>query len=833
MVTDARLLGVMVLCSLLSVLAIFVVFRDPRATVNRLFGVSMLTIIGWIGCISLSLSSTHLIWGLLFGRFAFAFASAIPFSLLWMFEAFTDPATKHHRLTLAIAGAFCGAFVLLSLSPWVVMGWTQSSPRANFVYGPLHLFFGAYFILCFICALYTLWKKIRSASGIRSLQLRYLLLGILIGGAGAITTNLVIPLVWKTSRYSLLGPYFSLVVALFSAHAIIRYRLMDIRVVIRNGVVYACAVTVAALVFVTLAVMLGTVAGYSSGSISLSSALTLAIVMAILFHPLKGVIQNSLNRYLYRHTYDYQRTIRDASRRLSTILDLNSLLMSLAEVIENTLRAEMVCVYLRDELNDTFSRQLLRPSGRWPDVPPAQSLSKHSPLLFYFEKVGEPLVREEATLTLAHDARSDAATQLRDFGGEVAVPFLQERGIFGLLIVGPKLSGDPYFTDDIDLLSTLVSQASIALKNAQLYREVVLINEYVENIIRTMDSAVIAVSADGMVTLFNSAAQRLTGIDTKQIKGYPLRYLPNSIATLIEAALRDRRPRIQVETAVYGTTGSLTPVICSTSPLTDHSDTVFGAVAVFSDLTRVKQLEEEKRRTEQLAAIGALASGIAHEIKNPLVAIKTFAELLPERFSDTDFRNDFAQIVTKEIDRIDGLVARLRGLAVQPPRRLRPLDLRLPIEETLALLRAQFEQRKILVEATYADGLAAIEGDAGQLKQLFLNLFMNALEAMDNGGVLFVRLSPGKSLGYQSVVVEVSDTGSGIQSDLLDRIFDPFVTTKNRGSGLGLSICRGIVDTHKATIHARNNENKSGATIVVEFPVPQNAPTINGHELHD
>ena len=124
--------------------------------------------------------------------------------------------------------------------------------KANFVYGPLHRFFGLYFLLSFALALYTLWKTTRAASGLRKLQLRYLLLGILLGGSGAITTNLLIPLFAGTSRYSALGPYFSLLVVSFSAHAIIRYRLMDIRVVFRQGVVYVCAIVAGASVFIAL-----------------------------------------------------------------------------------------------------------------------------------------------------------------------------------------------------------------------------------------------------------------------------------------------------------------------------------------------------------------------------------------------------------------------------------------------------------------------------------------------------------------------------------------------------------------------------------------------------
>ena len=227
-------------------------------------------------------------------------------------------------------------------------GATPGPTKANFVYGPLHRFFGLYFLLSFVLALYTLWKTTRAASGLRKLQLRYLLLGILLGGSGAITTNLLIPLFAGTSRYSALGPYFSLLVVSFSAHAIIRYRLMDIRVVFRTG----CRLRLRDR---RRRLRLHTFRRTAEArhrlrqetAFPLPQAVLVAIILAIFFQPLKAWLQRSLNRYVYRETYDYQRTIRDASRRLSTILDLDPLLDYLTHVVEETFKTESVVAYLQ------------------------------------------------------------------------------------------------------------------------------------------------------------------------------------------------------------------------------------------------------------------------------------------------------------------------------------------------------------------------------------------------------------------------------------------------------------------------------------------------------
>jgi signal transduction histidine kinase len=259
--------------------------------------------------------------------------------------------------------------------------------------------------------------------------------------------------------------------------------------------------------------------------------------------------------------------------------------------------------------------------------------------------------------------------------------------------------------------------------------------------------------------------------------------------------------------------------VCSTSALRDERGSINGALVVFSDLSRVKALESEKRRAERLAAFGTLVSGIAHEIKNPLVAIKTFAELLPERFQETDFREDFAKVVITEIDRIDDLVARLRGLAIPSPQ---PgggaVDLREPISDTLALLRAQLEQARITVTRDFQDEQPFIAADVPQLKQLFLNLFINAIEAMGRDGELTVRVTRRSAQESTWIVAEICDTGAGIPEAIRANIFNPFFTTKSRGSGLGLAICRGIVDAHRGTIRAEARSDRHGTAMIVEFP---------------
>jgi PAS domain S-box-containing protein len=816
---DSELIGAISLCVALVLLAVFVMRHNPKAAINQRFGAMVLTSAGWMTTISVALAANHPHDTVILGRVGFAFASAIPFSLLCMVDALST--SKHSRaFRLILPGLLCAGFVLVSLSPLIVAGATPGNPRANFVYGPAYRFFGAYFLLSFGAGLYTLRRTIQSTSGIQRLQLRYLLLSISLTAAGAITTNLFIPLIWHTSRYSAFAPYFTFLFFSFFAHAIIRYRLMDIRLVIRQGAVYICAILISTSLFLVAAELIQRFAGYGHDHVPLAQALLAALSLAIIFQPLKAWVQRSLNRYLYRETYNYQRTVRNATRRLSTMLELHPLLDYLTEVIQSTFKVEAVFVYLQNSSRHTFTATTSpRRDQHWHSAPTQVDIANTSPLVTYLHSRRTTLVGEEAR-NLSDTSSKTAASILRDLGGEIAFPLTGDHTLLGLLIVGQKRSGDPYFTEDIDLLETLVSQAAVGMRNAQLYGQVVLINEYVDNILSTMNSGLIAVNADGAVSLFNPAAERLTGLQASDVQGtLSYRRLPPTLATPLQEALERRAPRSQFETSIQGAHGATVPLVCSTAILRHKSNSPHGALIVFSDLTRVKDLEQEKQRAERLASFGALASGVAHEIKNPLVAIRTFAELLPERFADTDFRNDFAKVVIREIDRIDNLVGRLRGIAGTAPQQVVTVDIREPIADTLRLLRAQLEHTRTTASCDFKNHPVPFVGvEEPQLKQLFLNLFLNAIEAMGPGGDLTVHVCQRNLPTGDWVAVSVSDTGPGIPASIKSSMFEPFFTTKPRGSGLGLAICRAITDANRGTIRAENRIDRSGTTVVVEFP---------------
>ncbi len=265
----------------------------------------------------------------------------------------------------------------------------------------------------------------------------------------------------------------------------------------------------------------------------------------------------------------------------------------------------------------------------------------------------------------------------------------------------------------------------------------------------------------------------------------------------------------------------------------DENTRVFSLLSLFlsSALSRLNILKEveglkrhhedvvlKKEEAERLASLGYVAAGLAHEIKNPLVSIKTLAQLLPERYDDEEFRFRFTNIAISEIDRIGNIVSDLLDFAKSSEPDFTSVDIQGLIDEVIALLSARFDECGILVSRNYLAQVPAIYGDRAQLKQLFLNIFLNSHEAMQTGGRITVGLDIGAdSDKVQKVIVRIADTGSGIEKENMQHVFEPFFTTKGKGTGLGLSICKRMVSNHGGNI-SLDSISKQGTTVTVELP---------------
>ncbi|MBI2528452.1 MAG: GAF domain-containing protein [Candidatus Rokubacteria bacterium] len=790
-------------------IGLYIFRRNPNSQPNRAFALMASTDALWT--VAVALSHYSIPPAVQFVRVALAAGSLMALGILALAESFPATSGPMRSLPMRVFAPVAVAFSLASLSPLLVVSATQLPSGLRVTYGHFYPVFAIYVLTCFAFALRQLLSKYRASSGLLRVQTGHLFFALFIPITLGTATSLLLPLVLQVSALGRFGPFFSLLMIAMIAHAIIRHRLMDIRVVIKRGAVYLAAFIAAGLILGALLVGSNLLL-HDEPQVPLREIL-IALVVAVLFHPIKGQIRRVFDRYLYREPYDYQRTVRQASRALTGTIDLPTLLGHVSGIVGRTLRPEGLAIYLLDEEEGLFERAFGSGGAPGPATLPVASplpgaLSRDRKLVFRDE-----LGQEGG----AWDAPAVRA-ELSRLGAEVIVPLLEEDRLIGLLAVGPKRSGDPYFSDDADLLTTLANQSAVAVRNAQTHQQVVQVNEDIAKILGTIESGVIAVGPKGRVTLFNRAAELLTTAAGGALRGQPVDHLPAPLAHLLAATAGDGQSRSQMEIALPDAAGQLLPIMCSTSPLVGPQGVTLGAAAVFSDLSRLKELEQEKRRAERLASLEAIASGMVHEVRNPLVSLKAFIQLLPARHQEPEFRERFMGIMEREINRIDDLLGRFRTLASSAAQPMEPVDVSVPMRATLELLEPQIQARQIRLRHV-ADGTPRpVLGNASELQQLFHNLCLNAMESMNGGGELTVRVADLTEARGNTLIVEVSDTGPGIPDDLLPRIFNPFVTTKARGSGLGLAICRGIADAHRATLRARNNTERPGSTFTVEFP---------------
>ncbi len=352
---------------------------------------------------------------------------------------------------------------------------------------------------------------------------------------------------------------------------------------------------------------------------------------------------------------------------------------------------------------------------------------------------------------------------------------------------------------------------------------------------RSVEPAVVAVDAQRNVTAFNRAAERITSLPAQAVLGRKMAELPAPLQQAIEETFVSGKPITDRTVDLFPDAEEKSTVHTNTSLCADASGQPLVVLAVFHDLDSARKLERRVRRLERLASIGTLSAGVAHEIKNALVAIKSFSDLLAQRNQDVEMTS----LISREAKRIDSLVNQLLKFAGPAKPTFAVVSLHEVIENSLRLVQHQLKVRKIQLVRALDAGIDQVQGDAKQLEQALINLLLNAIEAMEEIGTLTVaselvvataHISRSEPKGEkEQIQLSIKDTGSGIPPDLATHLFVPFMTTKAEGTGLGLAITARIVQEHRGRIKVESEVNK-GTTFKILLPVtraqnPDTTPT--------
>jgi len=410
---------------------------------------------------------------------------------------------------------------------------------------------------------------------------------------------------------------------------------------------------------------------------------------------------------------------------------------------------------------------------------------------------------------------------------------------------------EPTTHDEIGKLATAfnhmvaeLAQQRAALEdaNAELRRrfeELADLKSYTDNILASLTAGIVTVDLEGRVVTLNPAGELMTGFFAGEVRG---RYCTEvfshtpDLAELLMETLATRAPVPGLTVTLRRRNGRTMPVELAAAPLRGGEGKELGVIGVFRDLTRVRQLEDRLRRSDRLAAIGELAAGLAHEIKNPLTSLLTFSRHLSRRFEDAEFRQKFVSVVPRELERINTIVERLLELA--RPARLTFKPNRVPalLERVLELYGDRLDAQDVRVVRDWRRDVPVLWADQEALYRALVNLVANALDAMPRGGTLTLRVGwgdadalPGARTSARRVAIEIEDSGTGIASTDLDRVFNPFFSTKETGTGLGLALTQKIVEDHGGSIDVRSMPG-AGALFRIVLPLLPDGPLDSGHD---
>ena len=324
---------------------------------------------------------------------------------------------------------------------------------------------------------------------------------------------------------------------------------------------------------------------------------------------------------------------------------------------------------------------------------------------------------------------------------------------------------------------------------------------FADEVVTSLPVGLIATDKNGKIAFFNSAAERITGLDLSKARGEdPEDILPKHFCGLKEYL--DRGESIsEKEMVCEFAEDKIVPVSVSASKIINEEGQFVGQVLIIRDLGEVRRLQSEVRRKEKLAAIGGLAAGVAHEIRNPLSSIKGLASYFKNKFEEDSDDKEAAGVMIQEVDRLNRVISELLDFARPTHLNLKPVDINEVLDHSVRLIQQEAVTKGITIKLNLSQQLMTAEIDSDRLSQCLLNLYLNAFQAMDNGG----RLTIENSITEESLIkIEIKDTGSGINTEDLNKIFDPYFTTKKQGTGLGLAIVHKIIEAHKGEIKVRS-----------------------------
>jgi two-component system, NtrC family, sensor kinase len=742
-----------------------------------------------------------------------------PTLLLHFALVFPERSGAGRKSFLKIAAVYAAPAALLVIHILTTINALGFVPtmRSRFTLDQIEVsFLGVYFLAAGL-VFYLSYRRTRS--GVLRQQLKWLTGGTLAGSV-PFTMFYILPYVLDSAaqpwmQFSALS---LVLIPLCFGYAIIRYRLMDVDIIFKRGLAYTAATAAVASIYFALVALIAEIFhAQASGPVAGMIAIVIA---AFLFQPFREGIQARLDRFFYRDRLNYRRTLIEFGRTLTNEVRLEPMLGSVMDRVSQTLLVDRLAIFVDDPQRPGEMR-LARSMG----VRLVESLDLSFIAPSRPEFLSGPVFFESPRS--ARDVSDSVRRTLEQLELNYFIPCRIRDHTVAVLGLGKTVDGDFLSSDDVELVQTIAGYVAIALDNSQLYSsleqkavEVARLKDFSENIVESLNFGVLAVDLMGTVDAWNSRMEQLTGVKRGEAVGKPFsQLLPQDLVGEIDA----RGDQEQV-TGIYKHRlvhqGRSVVLNVSITPLVGKSGEKIGRLLLFDDVTQRERMEEQMSQTEKLTSLGLLAAGVAHEVNTPLAVISNYIQMLARQMPEGDPRLAIIEKIVKQTFRASEIVNNMLNFSRTGPSELADVDVNRVVEETLSLVAHPLKTSQIQVVKQLSESLPPVRGSANKLQQVFLNLFLNARDAMPLGGMLEVRTAAHNG----SVEIEVVDTGNGISREHIHKIFDPFFTTKagGRGTGLGLSVSYGIIKEHAGKIDVRSTPGR-GTSFHVEFPAIRKA----------
>jgi len=510
------------------------------------------------------------------------------------------------------------------------------------------------------------------------------------------------------------------------------------------------------------------------------------------------------------------------SLAMRNIEDVGSLFVRTVEGISAAMLLSRVGIFARDAASSGYR---LRAGAGCLEATRATEFEAEDPLVRWMERHSHLVSLQ----LLAHIARPDPRLMLNRaldvMGAEAIAPFFARGRVYGWLFVGRRATGAPFTYADLEELSVLAGHVSTIIENAYLYEEAARQRTLAETLLQSIPSGILAASEDGTIRLCNAEAARVLGLQPQDLVGRPVEAAGGRVADLLRRALAGGETAGPQEWTDPGTGAS----VAALGRRLVHGGGCLGAVAVLDDRTESERLARRTEELERAAFWNDLAAAMSHEIRNPLTAIKTYAQLLPQRYADPEFREEFHGLVSEEVVRLQRIVEAINSFAHPPVPRWGTVDVPRMLAAAVEAARARVSAPGARVEVCVAEKAPAIVGDQAALTEALAHLVVNAIESARDPKTLHVVVAadPLRQAGADHLMLMVRDNGRGIDPAVRDRIFSPFGTTKAQGLGLGLPIVRRAVLDHGGRLQVDSCESGTRITMILPLAPVRSSPEVS------